>query len=429
MKKFYIILIALFVVNGAMGQSCLPQGITFNTQAQIDNFQINYPNCTQIEGIVTIIGSNITNLNGLSDVTSIGGNLIIGRYSGGNPALTSLTGLESLTSIGGLLLIEDNYTLTSLTGLDNVTSIGEDLQIFFNNALTSLTGLESLSSIGHSLLISNNIALTSLTGLEGLTTIGTNLYIGGNNTTISLTGLDNVTSIGGNLELRYLALTSMTGLDNVTSVGGHLSIYHNFALTSLTGLESLTSIGGDLLIEGNGALTILTGLESLTSIGESIKIEGNGALTNLTGLDNIDAGSFYFLYIFNNPLLSYCEVQSICDFLSSPFAICQFYNNAIGCNSTTEVVAACEAMSVEGLNQSGRFSMYPNPSSDYITIETSAIPTKSQLSIMNLNGQHLITLQITEPKTQLDISTLPNGVYFVQLTGERTVEVRKFVKQ
>jgi hypothetical protein len=48
---------------------------------------------------------------------------------------------------------------------------------------------------------------------------------------------------------------------------------------------------------------------------------------------------------------------------------------------------------------------------------------------MNLNGQVILTRQITEPKTPLDISSLPSGVYFVRLTGESTVEVGKFIKQ
>ena len=33
---------------------CLPEGITFSTQAEIDNFQTNYPGCTEIEGDVVI---------------------------------------------------------------------------------------------------------------------------------------------------------------------------------------------------------------------------------------------------------------------------------------------------------------------------------------------------------------------------------------
>jgi hypothetical protein len=57
------------------------------------------------------------------------------------------------------------------------------------------------------------------------------------------------------------------------------------------------------------------------------------------------------------------------------------------------------------------------------------IQTQSQLSIMNLNGQQLITCQINESNTTIDISTLPSSVYFVRLTNDRTVEVKKFVKQ
>ena len=84
--------------------------------------------------------------------------------------------------------------------------------------------------------------------------------------------------------------------------------------------------------------------------------------------------------------------------------------------------------------QHSQISLYPNPASDKITIETSANPTipiaiGSQLSIMNVNGQQLITHQITMHKTQIDISNLPSGVYFVRLTGDRTVEVGKITKQ
>ncbi len=70
--------------------------------------------------------------------------------------------------------------------------------------------------------------------------------------------------------------------------------------------------------------------------------------------------------------------------------------------------------------------IYPNPASTYITIEA---PAQSQLSIMNLHGQELISQQITEPKTKIDISTLPSSVCLVKVTGERAVKVGKFVKQ
>jgi hypothetical protein len=128
-------MVALLTLNSANGQSCLPEGITFSTQAQIDSFPINHPNCTQLEGDVTISGSNIVNLLGLNGVISIGGDLNIEE----NYALISLTGLEGLTSIAGNLDIFYNNALTSLMGLENVTSIGGNLYIYHNDSLTSMT--------------------------------------------------------------------------------------------------------------------------------------------------------------------------------------------------------------------------------------------------------------------------------------------------
>ncbi|RLD59692.1 MAG: hypothetical protein DRJ05_06040, partial [Bacteroidetes bacterium] len=101
-----LFILAFFIQSVASSQPCLPDGIEFTTQAQIDNFQTNYPNCTEIEGDVTIAGDDITNLNGLSVLTSIGGALTINGDMGvTNSNLTSLTGLDNLTSIGGDLKI------------------------------------------------------------------------------------------------------------------------------------------------------------------------------------------------------------------------------------------------------------------------------------------------------------------------------------
>lgn len=85
----------------------------------------------------------------------------------------------------------------------------------------------------------------------------------------------------------------------------------------------------------------------------------------------------------------------------------------------------------DGINdlQQAPLFLYPNPSFDEICIETSENQNHSELSIINLDGQQIITRQITEPKTQLDISSLPRVVYFVRVTGERAVQVGKFLKQ
>ena len=59
-------------LTSLLAQPCLPEGIIFTTQEQIDNFQTNHPNCTEIEGGIQITGNDITNLDGLNVITAIG---------------------------------------------------------------------------------------------------------------------------------------------------------------------------------------------------------------------------------------------------------------------------------------------------------------------------------------------------------------------
>jgi hypothetical protein len=71
-------------------------------------------------------------------------------------------------------------------------------------------------------------------------------------------------------------------------------------------------------------------------------------------------------------------------------------------------------------------SVYPNPSSSSITIET---PYPGQLSILALSGQVLLTSQVTESKSIVDISCLPGGAYVVTIVGEKGMQVGRFVKE
>jgi len=418
MKKLYTLLIALIFIGGALGQGCLPDSITFVTQAEIDNFQTNHPNCTEIEGTVLILGNDITNLNGLNVLTSIGGDLYIGWFysSGGNPSLTSLTGLDNVTAIGGALCISYNAALASLSGLENVTSIGGKLEIRGNNALIDLTGLDNLTSIIGYVEIHYNGFLTSLTGLDNVTYIGGSLIIGCNNTLMSLTGLDNVTTIEGRLIIgTWLPQGGWCG---------------NASLTSLSALDNLTSIGDDLVILGNDALTSLTGLDNLTSI-VGLSITRNHNLTSLSALNNVTFTGGGLEIRFNDTL-SECEILSICNYLANPNGEVSIESNNIGCNSPEEVQDSCiaNAVTVGEIDRYQNISIYPNPTHSSITIE---LPTQSFkntfLTISNTNGQQLITQPIIEPQTEIDISYLPTGIYIVKVWNDKDVMVRKVIKQ
>jgi hypothetical protein len=339
MKKLaLLIFVLLFIHKAANSQSpCLPEGISFYYQSEIDNFQTNYPGCTEIEGDVRIYWEDINNLNGLNVLTSIGDSLIIISTN-----LVNLSGLNSLTSIGGGLYLDSNSSLSSLSGLEALTTIGIDLDIWSNNALINLAGLGGLTSIGGGLWIGYNEMLVSLNGLDDLPSIGSHLYIYNNDALLSLSGLAGLTSIPGNLYITGNdAINNLMGLGDLMSIGGKLTIQNNDGITSLSGLEGLNSIGEYLKIALNDALSNLDALNNLTSVGGELYISSNNALTSLSGLSNINAASITDLSIFFNSSLHYCDIQNICDYLASPNGSVTIFSNASGCDNPTEVANAC----------------------------------------------------------------------------------------
>ena len=73
MKNFTILIFTCLFIQVAWSQSCLPEGIVFRTQEQIDHFQNDYHDCSVIEGDVIISGNDITNLDGLNVLISFRG--------------------------------------------------------------------------------------------------------------------------------------------------------------------------------------------------------------------------------------------------------------------------------------------------------------------------------------------------------------------
>ncbi len=167
MKKICItVLVALFACVTAQAQSCLPEGITFTTQGQVDSFSINYPGCRIIEGDV-VISTSGSNLYGISNIDSIQGDLIIAN----NPHLINLQGLDNLISIGGSLQIGSSAS-------------ANDSILFKNVALVNLQGINNLITIGNSLIIQGNPELSNLEGINNLNTVKSDVIID-NNTLVS----------------------------------------------------------------------------------------------------------------------------------------------------------------------------------------------------------------------------------------------------
>lgn len=124
--------------------------------------------------------------------------------------------------------------------------------------------------------------------------------------------------------------------------------------------ESLADFTPELVADfvRNNHLQNLTGLESVNFAGDMYIYE-NDSLTSLTGFGN-ESTIIDDLYICDNPLLSTCDVPSICNYLGNPARV-EIRDNSVGCNSLEEVNDSCEVIPANQELEMIGFTMYPNP--------------------------------------------------------------------
>ncbi|NUM50545.1 MAG: T9SS type A sorting domain-containing protein [Flavobacteriales bacterium] len=75
--------------------------------------------------------------------------------------------------------------------------------------------------------------------------------------------------------------------------------------------------------------------------------------------------------------------------------------------------------------------VYPNPASNSITIEWSEELQVQSLAVFDYLGREVLKEQVSNNSgsTQLDVSALPQGMYFLHLQTEKDSQTAKFIKQ
>ena len=77
-----------------------------------------------------------------------------------------------------------------------------------------------------------------------------------------------------------------------------------------------------------------------------------------------------------------------------------------------------------------QFSVFPNPASHEINISYSGfISAGTEAGLYNVQGQLLQKITLNMHKNQMDISSLPKGVYLLKINTERGLWVEKIVKE
>lgn len=390
--KVLTIYIALFACSSLQlaAQDYVHEGnITLSNQIEVNNFANVYSNITVIkgnlfigsyasktsisdltpltklllvEGIVSIINTQITTLQGLHKLLEVN-TLILGN----NDKLESLMALSQLEKIQNTLQIDANHALKNLEGLEQIIQIGDtihhSLQIYNNDGLTSLKGLENLQVVGGNFHINHNDSLQSFEHLSSLKYVGRYLTVQSNASLTGLKGMDSLSIIGVGViieknpvlgSLQYFgtfdtipdifhitennALTTLEGLEHITHIMDDIDISKNEMLYSLTGLQNLQYCGGGMDITGNPKLTSLNGLDNLQYIRSELEIARNDILSSLNGLNSLD--SLGGIGIWQNPKLNTCLKPFICDAIKKGKYV-YISDNGSGCSDKNAIANSC----------------------------------------------------------------------------------------
>jgi hypothetical protein len=459
MKK--ILPFALFCISFIGFAQCPNTEIFLETQADIDNFAANYPNCSILNNNLWIGGVNndITNLNGLSSIT-IAQNIYIrfaqmSDFQGLNNLeqvlhlsswfsnnIQSLSGLTSLRSMDRLHIFFSG-NITDLSGMDSIETI-DNLHIFSNQSLTDISQLSFLETI-NSLTINNN-SLTSLNGLENIHTIFEDLSIS-NETLLHFNELSSLQTIGRSLQITNNtlvndisvfstidsleelfivdcpSLSNLAGLENIQNISGRLRIGFNTTLTDMSIFSNLNSVG-DLDIYDNDNLESLLGLENLQSVNNRFFVSRNISLSSIDAINDLSTSQVNEVAVVNNTDLAICNNVFMCTVMTDPIVVKSIFNNAVGCNTIQEVEASC-ILAISDIELNEAIAVYPNPVSELLRVNVSERIVLERIAVFSILGQQLINTK----NGIVDFSGLSRGVYFVEVWTNQGLITKKVAKR
>jgi len=291
------------------------------------------------------------------------------------------TALTYINCSGNVLTSLDVSSCTALNSLDCYGNQLANLNISPNSALTYIN-------------CSGN-ALTSLdvSACTALTTLNCSYN--------QLSSLD------------VSANTALTTLDCYYNQLTSLDVSANTALSVLScDNNQLTSVD----VSANTALTVLgCSYNQLTSL----DVSANTALTGLYCSDNqltslnVNNGNninMFNFFALGNPNLSCIEVDSAAwSNINWPYI-----------DTTASFSENCSGAGISDINESNAPMFYPNP-----TTGTIYLSEQLNITLIDLSGKLLLEEKNT---TQLDLSALPAGMYFLRV-GENNNQLVKVIKE
>ena len=476
MKRLLLLICTLLCANVLLAQNYFLVGQllytpTYSNKVMVILYDSNNPPTD------LVIPSTVTYQGTTYSVTVIGNGAFENCSS-----LTTVTIPYSVTSIGGCAF----GNCSSLTSIDipySVTSIGGG--VFYGcSSLTSVTLPNNITELNYSYnsgfvnsgFFENCSSLTSVTIPNSVTSIGDDAFLGCS----SLTSIDipnSVTSIGEQAFLGCSSLTSVTIPNSVTSIGNS-AFYNCSSLTSLS--IDMTSVSNLSNTELNTSI-----LQNLT-FGENVTSIASGAFNNYSFLQNVTCLATTPPALADNTVFPYPNIATLtvpCGTLEAYSAPTSFWNmffagrisesgynvevsvndetfgsvavesdcstatltatanegyvflswndgntdnpRTVALTSDTSFTAIFALIDNSSLSEDAEFaelSVYPNPTRGKVSFNQAI----EKIEVIDLSGK---TLQTYENANEINMETLPAGVYHLRMTiGDKTT-TRKVIKE
>ncbi|MBL7909865.1 MAG: T9SS type A sorting domain-containing protein [Bacteroidia bacterium] len=342
--------------------------------------------CGNFNGIVDFDGSPTTfTLNSGSTTTNVY-NVFTTCYdlSGNFIWANNFGGLAKPVNCGEMLINSSGKLL--ITGWFSSTNTDFDPGI----------GTQTLSTLGSNDIYIN--MLDSLGNFNFVYRVGSTSSDGGSNIAMDGNSLFNYGVYSGNADFDVTA-----GIFNLSPVGANSAAY-------ISRYNIVNSPNADFSI-------------SQTTICQNGCVNFTDNSTN-----SVISWAWTFVGASNTTTSNVQNPSNICYNAIGIYTIQLSTTNIAGMSMVTKTLNVSACTGIEENNLENSFNLYPNPTTNNITINV-LVPI-DKLEILNVVGELLISKNSLDEKyVIIDLSGLPNGVYFIRSETEHGIVVKKVVKE
>lgn len=167
------------------------------------------------------------------------------------------------------------------------------------------------------------------------------------------------------------------------------------------------------------------GCDSLITLNLTINSINNSVTQNSPTLNANEIGASYqWLQCPTYSIITGATNQTYTATSNGDYAVSITKNN---CTDTSNCITV-NNVGINNMNTVSDIFISPNPTNGIINIVSNFQNINSEIKIMNSTGQRVFTTQLKNVNTAIDISTIANGIYYIEIKAEYKTYRTKLVK-